>query len=200
MKIRVLAAAALATLAPLFAHAQAAAPAAVTVRPMLGLMGTFGGDKIGGVVFTDNSTQAVTAGGTAYLFGGVEVRPVGSPVSFLGTVGYHVSNAGGDNGELRFERIPVELLALVDVGPTVRLGAGLRYDSNVNMTGSGAASIDTVKWDNALGGVFRAEFMVGQHVGFEARYVAMHYTYSDTGPVKTRVDGSHGGIGINYYF
>jgi len=75
---------------------------------MLGFMGTFGGDKLVDVLYTDGTTSAVTAGGTVYLYGGAELRSTDLllRLSVIATVGYHVGRAGGSNGDYRFERIP----------------------------------------------------------------------------------------------
>ena len=201
MKIRILSVALAAALAPVLSQAQDAAPASsVTVRPVLGLMGTFGGDKIAHVVFTDGTTNSATAGGTAYLYAGAAVRSSALPVSVLATVGYHVSSAGGENGDFRFERIPLELLAMVDVIPSrLRLGGGFRYDSGVNLSAHGVVAAPATKFKDSSGGVVQAEWMLGSQFSITARYVAIRYRFEDGTGASTRIDGSHGGIGVNWY-
>jgi hypothetical protein len=201
MKFSILAVALAAALAPALSQAQdAAAPSSVTVRPVLGLMGTFGGDKIAHVVFTDGTTNSATAGGTAYLYAGAAVRPTALPLSVLATVGYHVSSAGGENGDFRFERIPLELLAMVDVIPSrLRLGGGFRYDSGVNLSAHGVVAAPATKFKDSSGGVVQAEWMLGSQFSITARYVAIRYRFEDGTGASTRIDGSHGGIGVNWY-
>ena len=201
MKLRILPAALVAAFAPVLAQAQdIAAPAPVTVRPVLGLMGTFGGDKLVDVLYTDGTTSAVTAGGTAYLYAGAEMRVSALPLSVLATVGYHVSTAGGDNGDYRFERIPFELLGMVDVVPnTLRLGGGLRYDTGVNLSSHGVIAAPATKFKDAAGGVVQAEWMLSRSFGVEARYVGIRYRFDDSTGKSFRANGNQGGIGINWY-
>jgi hypothetical protein len=203
MKTRLLSAA-IGCLLPLFAHAQAAAPLApnvTVIRPMIGMLGTFGGDKLADVVFTDGTTSAVTAGGLVQMYVGADIRPAGSPVSMLATVGYHVSRAGGDNGDINFERIPFEFLGMFDAIPgQLRIGGGLRYDTNVNLNSSGVLDAPAVKFDDAVGGVLQAEWMTSPHLGIVARYVNIRYGFDAGDGTKGHVNGNHGGIGVNWYF
>ena len=190
-------------LVPALAQAQQMVPVAdlTTVRPLIGLMGTFGGDKLADVIYTDGTTSSVTAGGTVYFYAGAEIHPAHLPFSILATVGYHASSAGGNNGDVRFERIPLEALALFDVVPGVfRLGGGLQYAMNANLNSSGVVAAPAVSFGNALGGVVQAEWMLNPHFGIEARYVNERYSF-DAGNGNTgHVDGSHGGVGVNWYF
>ena len=204
MKIRLVAAAVVAALAPVLSHAQdAAAASPVEVHGMLGFMGTFGGDKLVDVLYTNGTTSAVTAGGTVYFNAGAELRsrdlPV--PLSVLATVGYQVSTAGGDNGDYRFERIPFELLGEVDVIPNrFRLGGGVRYDTGVNLSSHGVVAAPATKFQNATGGVFQAEWMLSNNFSIVGRYVAIRYRFDDSSTGKQyHASGNQGGIGINWY-
>ena len=200
MKLRILSAAVAATLAPLLAQAQDVPPSATTVRPVLGLMGTFGGDKLVDVLYTDGTTSAVTAGGTAYLYAGAEIHPVALPLSVLATVGYHVSSAGGGNGDYRFERIPFELLAMADVIPgRLRLGGGLRYDTNVTLSSHGVVAAPATTFKSAAGGVLQAEWMLSHQFGIVARYVGIRYRFDDGAGASYHANGNQGGIGLNWY-
>jgi hypothetical protein len=202
MKIRLVAAALVAALAPVLAHAQDAA-SPVAVHPLIGFMGTFGGDKLVDVLFTDGTSSAVTAGGTVYLYGGAELRTTDLPVplSVKATVGYHVGSAGGSNGDYRFERIPFELLGEVDVIPSrLRLGGGVRYDTGVNLSSHGVVAAPATKFQNATGGVIQAEWMLGPNFSIVGRYVGIRYRFDDSSTGKQyRANGNQGGIGINWY-
>jgi hypothetical protein len=200
LKQRILAAALVAAFAPTLSQAQVAA-SSTTVRPLVGMMGTFGGDKLADVVFTDGTSSSVTAGGTVYLYGGAEVRPANFPLSFVGTVGYHVSSAGGSNGDFRFERIPLELLGVFDAIPNrLRFGAGVRYDTNVNLSSHGVVAGPAVTFQDAAGTVVQVEWLVTPHLGIVGRYVGISYRFDDGAGATGHVDGSHGGIGVNWYF
>ena len=201
MKLRILSAALVAAFAPVLSQAQdTTAPSAVTVRPVLGLMGTFGGDKLVDVLYTNGRTSAVTAGGTAYLYAGAEIRPTALPLSVLATVGYHVSTAGGENGDFRFERIPFELLGMFDVIPNrLRLGGGLRYDTGVNLSSHGVVAAPATTFKNAAGGVLQAEWMLGHSFSIVGRYVGIRYRFDDGAGNSFHANGNQGGIGVNWY-
>ena len=200
MKLRILSAAVAALLAPMLSQAQDVSLAPMTIRPMVGLMGTFGGDKLVDVLYTDGTTSSVTAGGTAYLYAGAEIHPVVLPLSVLATVGYQVSSAGARNGDFRFERIPFELLAMADVIPgRFRLGGGLRYDTGVNLSSHGVVAAPATTFDNATGGVVQAEWMISPRFGIVGRYVGIRYRYHDDAGNAFHADGNQGGIGINWY-
>ena len=200
MKLRILSAVVAATLAPVLSHAQDVTLSPMTVRPVIGLMGTFGGDKLVDVLYTDGTTSAVTAGGTAYLYAGAEIHPVVLPLSLLATVGYQVSSAGGSNGDYRFERIPFELLAMADVVPgRLRVGGGLRYDTGVNLSSHGVVAAPATNFKSAVGGVLQAEWMVSPRFGIVGRYVGIRYRFDDGQGSSFRANGNQGGIGLNWY-
>ena len=201
MKTRLVAAALVAALAPVLSHAQDAA-SPVAVHPVIGFMGTFGGDKLVDVLYTNGTTSAVTAGGTVYLYGGAELRTTDLPLplSVKATVGYHVASAGGDNGDYRFERIPFELLGEVDVIPNrLRLGGGVRYDTNVNLSSHGVVAAPATNFKSAVGGVLQAEWMVSPRFGIVGRYVGIRYRFDDGQGSSFRANGNQGGIGLNWY-
>ena len=195
------AALAAAALVPALSHAAADdTPSSISVHPAFGFMGTFGGDKLAGVQYTDGKTAAVTAGGIVYLYGGVQLRSADLPVSLLATVGYHKGIAGGDNGDFTFERVPLELLAMVDVIPgKLRLGGGVRHDTNVNLSAHGVVQGSALKFEDATGGVIQAEWMLGNSFSIVGRYVAIKYRYNADGGVQYRANANQGGIGVNWY-
>jgi len=204
MKIRFAAAALVVALASVLSHAQdGATTSPISVHPVLGFMGTFGGDKLVDVLYTDGTTSAVTAGGTVYLYGGAELRSTDLPLplSVKATVGYHVGSAGGSNGDYRFERIPFELLGEVDVIPNrLRLGGGLRYDTGVNLSSHGVVAAPATKFKDAAGGVFQAEWMLSNNFSIVGRYVGIRYRFDDSSTGKQyHANGNQGGIGINWY-
>src|SRR5262245_28206956 len=101
-----------------------------SVRGVLGLGLTGGGDTLATVVYTDGSTDSIKAGGLVHVFGGAEFS-LGSAVTMQATIGYHVDEtSGASNGSLRFSRYPVELLGHFQVAPQVRLGGGARFINN----------------------------------------------------------------------
>jgi hypothetical protein len=186
------AALAAAAISPSIASAQ-------NVHPLVGIALTEGGDKLATLYYSNNTSSDVRAGGLVYVYGGFEVRPEESPFAFQGTLGYHFDNAGASNGDIRFDRFPVEGTVLWRLDPHVRIGAGIRYSMSPRLTSSGAGSLgQDYNFNSQLAPLVQFEYLFNEHMGLQVRYVQEKYTTQ--GPNSVSIDGSHGGIGFNYYF
>ena len=193
MKHVTLVAALAATLAPTLAHA--AMDTSNPVHPLLGIALTGGGDKIASVEFQNGGSRDITAGGLVQVWGGAEYREQGSPFAVQGTIGYHFDNTSARNGSQRFERFPIELIALYSVTPKVRVGLGARYAMSAKFTSSGAGDVGDFNFKSQLAPLLMGEWLITPSWGVQVRYV--HETYKLDG---VSIDGSHGGVGLNYYF
>jgi hypothetical protein len=192
------AAAAVVLLCPGLACAQGdmAPPGAVAIHPLVGVALTGGGDRLLAVRYSDGDTRTLRAGQLVQVWGGLDVRPVDSPVSFLATVGYHSDSAGGWNGSVRFERFPIEASVLWSPAPALRIGVGARYAAGAAMRSTGIVNdIPNPHFQSRPGGLVLGEWLVTPHQGVQVRYV--HETYRLDGQ---SIDGSHGGVGYSFYF
>jgi hypothetical protein len=189
--LSLVAAVAAAALSPTFASAQ-------DIHPLIGAAFTTGGDKLATLVYSDGTTNSVRAGNLLYMYGGLEVRPAESPFAFQGTIGYHFDNAAASNGDLRFERFPVEGTVLWRPDPHFRIGAGIRYSMSARLTSSGAASLGNYDFDSQLAPLVQFEYLFNEHMGLQARFVQEKYKVR--GGNGESIDGSHAGIGFNYYY
>ena len=180
-------------LAPTLAHAGLDNEA--PVHPLLGIALTGGGDKLSSAQFNNGYSKDITAGGLVYVYGGVEFRQPGSPFSFQGTIGFHFDNTSADNGDQRFTRVPLEAIALYRVAPKFRVGVGARYATDAKFRSSGAANVGNADFDSQLGLVVMGEWLITPSAGLQLRYVNESYNYQGTS-----YDGSHAGLGFNYYF
>jgi len=169
-------------------------------HPLIGLGGTFGGTTIGTVLFTNGSTCNIHAGGLIDVYGGVEYR-YEPKVAVQATVGYHVDRCNASNGDLRFERYPIELLAYYGLSPRFRAGGGVRFVQDPHISGSGIGGGADVKFNSTTGGVIEGEYLLPRsgwvQVGFKLRYVFEHYQLEGGGPSAT---GNHVGIFGAVYF
>jgi hypothetical protein len=190
--LSLLAAMAVAAITPSLASAQA-------VHPLLGGALTTGGDKLATLVYNDGTSSSIRAGGVLQIWAGLEVRPADSPFAFQGTIGYHADAASASNGDLLFERFPIEGTVLWRLDPHVRIGAGIRYAMGAQLQSTGVASnVPDVSFDSQLAPLVQLEFLFTDHMGMQLRYVQEKYTVHGQSDIK--IDGSHGGIGFNYYF
>jgi hypothetical protein len=191
-----------AALAPTLAHA--GLDSGNPVHPLLGIALTGGGDKLATAQFTNGYSKDITAGGLVYLYGGVEFHQPGSPFAFQGTIGYHFDNTSADNGSQRFTRVPFEAIALFHVAPKFRVGVGARYASDAKFRSSGAGDVGDANYDSRLGAVVLGEWLITPSMGLQLRYVSEKYKAhgvdASGNPVEATIDGSHGGLGFNYYF
>ena len=171
------------------------------VHPLVGLALTGGGDTLSHVDYTNGTSQDISAGGLVQFYGGVEYHEKGSPFGVQATLGYHVDDTHARNGDQRFDRFPLELIALYNVAPKFRLGAGLRYAMDAKLHTSGAGQLDNgsgggdFNFKSQLGEILMGEWLITPSMGLQLRYV--HETYKLDG---VSFDGSHGGLGFNYYF
>jgi hypothetical protein len=188
-----LAALGVAALAPTLAHA--GLDSDNPVHPLVGIAITGGGDKLSTIEFEHGPSQSVTAGGLVQLYGGVEYHEKGSPVAVQATLGYHVDSINASNGSQKFQRWPVEVIALFNATPKFRMGFGARYAIAPKFTSDGAGYVGNGDFKSQLGGLVMAEWLITQSMGVQLRYV--HETYKIQGQ---SIDGSHGGVGFNYYF
>lgn len=179
------------------AQAQMATPEPefAPVRFLVGMGLSGGGDKLASARYTDGSTINLHGGGLIYLTAGVDYHVV-PEFALQATVNYHVDQANAKNGDLRFERFPVELIGYYQPDPMWRVGGGVRYTSGAKLRSSGAASGLDAKFDNTTSAVVEGEYFVNSKLGIKLRYV------NET--LKTRgyqdVDGSHVGLSANFYF
>lgn len=189
----VIAALAATALIPTLAHA--GLDSANPVHPLVGVAITGGGDKLSSVEYESGGSRDITAGGLVQIWGGVEYHEQGSPFAFQGTFGYHFDNTSAENGSQRFERFPLELIALYSFDPKFRVGVGARYASSAKFRSDGAGYVGNASFTSQVAPLFMGEWLITPSVGVQLRYV--HETFK-TGGVS--YDGSHGGVGVNYYF
>lgn len=186
-------------------HAQAQTQTAPgVVAPFLGLGLTFGGDDLATAHFTNGYDQTVTAGGLLDLRAGLEYRITGSPVALQMAVAYHVDSATANNGDLRFSRVPVELIALYDLGSQWRVGLGMRKATSAKVKATGAAESSagfgsSTDFKSNLGFLVEAEYMATPQIGLQVRYVSESYKIQFPNS-QPKVDGSHVGVMGVYYF
>lgn len=177
------------------AQAQTQAPARKQLRFLVGTGITFGGDKLMTVEYENGVEMDIRAGGMIAFTAGIDYF-VNDKFSFQGTIGYHVDNTSARNADARFERFPIELLAYYHVSPSWRIGGGARYVSNPKLKTDGLA-MGNFSFDNSVGGVLEAEYLMNRHVGFKVRYVMEKY---ESKFLEKSIDGNHVGIFANYYF
>ena len=158
---------------------------------------TYGGDTLVAARFTDGSRKDMKAGGLAEVYGGAEYR-WSDDISIQNTIGYHGDyREAGSNAKLRFTRIPIDVLVMYRIAPNLRLGGGVQLVASPELKGTGRASSLSQKYDATAGAIVEAEYLFTPHIGMKLRYVNEKFTPKDGGD---KVDGSHAGVLLSYYF
>jgi hypothetical protein len=179
------------------AHAQTVAPvySPKPLRFLLGMGLSGGGDELASAEYTNGDTVNIHAGGLIYFTAGVDYHFT-PQFSLQGTVNYHVDRANARNGDVKFERFPVELIGYYQPNPSWRVGGGVRYTSSSKLSGSGAGSRLRADFDGTTSAVVEAEYFTSPNLGIKLRYV--NETFKSRG--YEDVDGSHVGVSANFYF
>jgi hypothetical protein len=165
---------------------------------------TFGGDTLATVYYDPSDSgpddAKVHAGGLVAFNAGIELQ-FNDMVSGQLLVGYHVDRANGENGNVRFERYPIELLGHFRVNDWLRLGGGLRYidQARLRASGAGTAFASNENFKPSYGSVIEGEFFPLRSFGIKLRYVSEKFE-SETFPQLPQADANHVGIYFNYYF
>jgi hypothetical protein len=176
------------------AQAQTAVDGPVPVRLLFGVGVSGGGDKLASGQYKDGSTAEIHAGGLVYLTAGVDYQLL-PDLSLQATINYHVDDASAWNGDLKFERYPIELITYYQPNPVFRVGGGLRYVVSPKLSSSGKAPEANASFDNTKSAVVEAEYFVDPTLGIKLRYVSEKYRARDR-----MIDGSHVGLSANFYF
>lgn len=155
-----------------------------------------GGDTINHLKYSDGSTQDLKAGDGVQLKLGLDYK-VDEEWSVMGTIGYELAFTRGRNGNIYFERYPLELMFKYSVNDKVRVGFGGRLPLSPSVRATGAAR--SIQPDYDMKGkrslVADVEYRVSPNFGLSARYVKDLYERDGK-----EVSGKHYAIGSNLYF
>lgn len=176
------------------ARAQTVEQPAQPVRFLLGMGVSGGGDKLASGQYEDGSGVDIRTGGLFYFTAGIDYHIV-PELSLQGTINYHVDDASAWNGDLKFERFPIELIGYYQPNPVFRVGGGVRYSLSPKLTSNGNAPEANASYDSKTAAVAEAEYFIEPTCGIKLRYV--HETFKARG---REIDGSHVGISANFYF
>jgi opacity protein-like surface antigen len=171
----------------------------VATKPLRFVAGaglTYGGERIVTARYTNGDAMDIDGGGSVALLVGLDYR-VNPQFSVQGTIGYHVDNAAGTNGDIRFERVPFELLGYYHVNDKVRVGGGLRYVTGTSLRTNGVADIGNYEFKDTTSPVAEIEYLYSPQLGFKLRYVNDKFKFRD---FDDTVRGDHVGALVNFYF
>jgi len=170
---------------------------------------TYGGDTLVTTNYTDGTSYDIRAGNLFQFGAGVLWQAPDQPFSVQATVNYHFDRNNAQNGDARFERTPIELLAFYNGVPKWRFGGGLRWSLSPTVSAHVDGGDDvTIHFKDAIGGVIEAGYKVAKAAWINARVGIEQYqakdftrngqTYDASGADKT--NGTHFGINLTWGF
>lgn len=164
---------------------------------------TFGGDTLASAVTTSGDTKEIKGGELLQIGLGALYQFNDMPLALSLTVNYHFDSVTASNGDMKFKRYPVEVLAYYTGWQRVRTGFGIRMANSPEDSVTINGLTDKVTYENAKGTVLEVGFKLDQSSWINLRYVSEKYqpkTYTATnGAVfslagSNTEDGSHLGI------
>jgi hypothetical protein len=147
---------------------------AADVRPVIKAGFDFGGDKLVTATFTSGSTDSIKANELFYFGAGISILADSKDIETELTIGYKFDSINANNGDIKFTRYPLEALVFYRF-PKYRLGGGLTYHFSPKVSGSGVASSINGNFDDSLGFVLQADYLITQKVSVGGRYTSLKY-------------------------
>ena len=188
-------------LGTVLAHAEAPSKLRFVGRVGMG----FGSDALDSGTYVGGSRWELSAGNGLKYAVGADYR-ISEKITIQATVGKELSTVPAGNGDLTFNRTPVEVLGFYDVSKDFRLGGGLRNSTNAQVSSSGAGNgypaVGT--WTSSVGAVLEGQYIFDakrhsdgavSEFGVNLRFVGENFTKDG---VTKRGDHAEVGIFINY--
>ena len=163
---------------------------AADVRPVFKAGFDFGGDKLATATFTSGSTESIKANELLYLGGGISILADSKDIETEVTIGWKFDRINASNGDIKFNRYPLEGLVFYRF-PKFRLGGGLTYHLSPKLSGSGVASNINGKFDDSLGFVLQADYLITQKLSVGGRYTSLKYKVGG-------VSADSSGVGVTF--
>ena len=180
--------------AALAAFAVSVAAQAADVRPFVKAGLDFGGDTLVTAIFVGGETETIKANEGLYLGGGVSVQDVAPNVDVEISLAYKFTMIDASNGDIDWTMMPLEGLVFYRVDKW-RFGGGLAYHLNPKLKGSGVVGGLNDKYDDALGFVLQADYLINRNMAVGARYTNVKYELESGGP-----SAKSGGIGGTFSY
>ncbi|HEY1043627.1 MAG TPA: outer membrane beta-barrel protein [Telluria sp.] len=178
------------------ATAQSPMTAANPASGFVGLGVTVGGDELATATYTNGHSADIKAGSGVVFTAGLDYA-IAPQFSIQGSVNFHVDNQTARNGDMRFQRFPVEVIGFYHPNSQWKVGGGVRYVNSAKLSGSGAAAMDDVTFKNTTSAIFETEYLFAPNLGVKVRYVKEELELKEW---NAKVKANHVGISGVYYF
>lgn len=150
----------------------------------------WGGDTlVNGIYLNSGNSFSIRAGSGPEVMAGVEYQ-ITPKWSGRATVGWQEHATAAGDGEFNFQRYPVEIVALYDVVPSWRIGAGLHKSLSPKLSSSGSVkSYGSRTYEGSTGFALVGQYFLNPgwvtnnklRAGAEVRYVKEDFTEKNSG-------------------
>lgn len=162
-----------------------------------GLIGlTAGGDTLATAYYRNGDEVDIHGGGLVQFGGGIDYR-FNDQFSVQVGINYHVDRANARNGDITFDRWPVDLIGHYSFDEHWRVGLGARFVNGAKLSGSGVASFSDIKADNTVGAVVEGEYFFNHTFSIKLRGVSEKYKFDGA---TSKTSGDHVGVFAGFYF
>jgi Outer membrane protein beta-barrel domain len=149
-----------------------------------------GGEALVTVTFASGETDNIKSNRGLFFGGGVSIVNDAKDLETEITLSYKFDSITASNGDVTFSRLPLDGLVFYRT-PSVRVGGGVTYHLNPDLSGSGVAGGLNVNFKNSLGLVAQVDWRLSDNVNLGLRYTKLDYDVEgSSGSVKSN------GIGI----
>lgn len=163
-----------AAMAPLGSHA---ADASTMIKAGF----DFGGETVVSVD-VGGATKSLKANEGAFVGLGTSILMDSKKLEAEVSLSYKYSRIAAQNADIDWTVLPIDALVFYHL-PNFRLGGGLTYHLAPTLKGRRAASSLNAKYDDALGVVLQADFVLDKRFNFGVRYTSVDYkVHSQTTP------------------
>lgn len=188
--------------ASVLAHADEVSP---SNWRFMGRIGTgFGGENMGSGNYANGGYYELNAGtGMKYALG-ADYR-LSPKTTLQASIGREISMISAIEGDLVFNRLPLEVMGMYDIGKDMRIGLGLRYSTEAKVTATGIFT--TPGW-NQLNGTYESipgfviegQYLLGETKNTAQFGVSARYVYEQFKRNGATYRGEHGELALVLYY
>lgn len=171
---------------------------------------TYGGDTIATARYTNGMTTDIKGGALIQFGAGGLYQFENNPIALMLSANYHFHSAMGQNGDITFDRMPIEALAYYTGKERFRIGGGVRIVNSPEFNASVDGITDKIIFDNATGLIAEVGYQLASQGWLNFRFVsekynANHITWNNGAVTSlvgltSPVSGSHLGVNFTYEF
>ncbi len=167
---------------------------------------TYGGDSIYTATYTSGGSTSIKAGSLVQLGIGGLYQFENNPLALMLSANYHFDSSTASNGDMSFNRFPIEALAYYTGKERFRIGGGMRVVNSPesSLTINGATTKYT--FDNTTGLVVEVGYQMAPRGWLNFRFVSEKYQVKTSNGINVSnqgwksVNGSHVGVNFTYEF